>query len=278
MDATGRARRDPHDGPGSSAEPPPAASDGYHVGEVARLARITVRTLHHYDAVGLLVPSGRSGGGYRRYSGADLERLHQILLFRELGFALEAIRRLLEDPAYDRRRALEAQRALLIERRRRTDAILRAVEGALRHLNGEGAMSTEEMFEGFDDFNRQHEAEVEERWGDSDAYEESMRRAKGYTKEDWKRFRAESEEGMQRFVALLEAGASATSVEAMDTAETARQAITRWFYDCSPSMHRSLADMYEADPRFTATYEERAEGLAAFVAAAIRANADRQEG
>jgi DNA-binding transcriptional MerR regulator len=200
-----------------------------------------------------------------------------VLLFRELGFSLEAIQHLLSDANYDRKAALEAQRELLHERLERTETILRAVDAALQELNGETRMSTEEMFEGFEDFNKQYEDEARERWGGSAAYEESMRRTKGYSQADWKRFKEESAQGMQRFAELLASDASPTGSEAMDLAEGARQAITKWFYDCSPSMHRNLADMYEADPRFTATFEKHGAGMTAFVAAAIRANADRQE-
>src|SRR5688572_17678200 len=171
---------------------------GWTVGQVAEMARVTVRTLHHYDEIGLLAPSGRSRAGYRRYSEADLRRLHQILLFRELGFALETIQQMLDDPDFDRRKALESQRELLAERLGQTEAILRGIDRALAELNGEGEMQTDDMFEGFEEANRQYEAEVKERWGNSDAYAESARRAKKYTKEDWKRFKAESEEAGAR--------------------------------------------------------------------------------
>ena len=131
-------------------------------------------------------------------------------------------------------------------------------------------MKSEEMFAGFED-------EARERWGDTDAYQESARRAKRYTKDDWKRFKAESEEAGRRWVALVEVGADPKSAAAMDLAEGARLQIDRWFYPCSPDMHRKLADMYVQDPRFAATYEKMAPGMAAFVVAAIHANADRRE-
>jgi DNA-binding transcriptional MerR regulator len=253
-------------------------SPAWRVGEVARLAHVTVRTLHHYDEIGLLVPSGRSDAGYRRYSEDDLRRLQQILLFRELGFTLEAIQQMMDDPAFDRRKALEEQRAMLVEQQTRMHAILRGVDRALAEIKGERTMGTDELFEGFEEANREYAAEAEQRWGKTDAYKESMRRTKGYTKEDWKRFKAESEAAGKRWIELMVAGAKPTSPEAMELAEGARLQIDKWFYPCSPEMHRKLADMYEADPRFTATYERMAPGMCAFVSAAIRANADRQEG
>ncbi|HEX7049459.1 MAG TPA: MerR family transcriptional regulator [Longimicrobiales bacterium] len=257
----------------------------WKVGEVAELAHVTVRTLHHYDEIGLLVPSERSGAGYRLYSEADLERLYQILLYRELGFPLENIGQVLDAPALDRRSALRAQRELLVEKRRKTDAVIRAVDRVLESIERGTKMSSEEMMDGFDAFAdapeevRAHQAkygaEARERWGDTDAYKESMRRARRYTKADWKTIQEEAESNEARMAGLLAAGAAPDGAEAMSGAEAMRQHISRWFYPCSPEMHTALADMYEADPRFKAHYEERAEGLAAFVAAAIRANAKR---
>jgi DNA-binding transcriptional MerR regulator len=259
-----------------------AATEGregrsWSVGEVAKLAHVTVRTLHHYDEIGLLRPSGRTASGYRRYSEADLQRLQQVLLFRELRFTLEAIHQLLDGATFDRRRALEAQREMLIEQSKRTQAILRGVDRALADLHGDRTMSGEEMFEGFEEFNKQYENEVQERWGDTEAYRESMRRTKRYTKEDWKLFKAESEATGKLWIEAKVAGASPTGARGMDLAEAARLQIDRWFYPCPPAMHRNLADMYEADPRFSATYEKMAPGMTAYVAAAIRANADRLE-
>ena len=138
-------------------------------------------------------------------------------------------------------------------------------------------MAADDMFEGFEEFNRQYEDEVKQRWGKTDAYKESVRRTKGYSKEDWKRFKAESEAAGQRWIALQASGAPATGAAAMDEAEKARLQIDQWFYPCSHAMHSKLAEMYEADPRFTATYEKMAPGMAAFVATAIRANEARQK-
>jgi DNA-binding transcriptional MerR regulator len=103
----------------------------YQVSEVARLANVSVRALHHYDAIGLLTPSGRSQAGYRLYTAEDLLRLQQILVGRELGLPLEQIRRALDDPDFDPVAALESQLRALTERARRTAGMIRAVEAAL---------------------------------------------------------------------------------------------------------------------------------------------------
>ena len=257
----------------------------WKVSEVAELAHVTVRTLHHYDEIGLLVPSRRSDAGYRLYSGADLARLYQILLYRELGFALEAIARVLDAPASERRSALREQREALAEKRRRTDAVLAAVDRALESIERGREMSSDEILEGFDAFahapeevrahQRKHGDEARARWGDTAAYGESMRRARGFTGADWERIRAEAESTEARMVELMRAGADPAGEEAMAGAEAMREHIARWFYPCTYRNHAGLADMYEGDPRFTGHYDERADGLAAFVAAAIRANAMR---
>ncbi len=117
--------------------------------------------------------------------------------------------------------------------------------------------------------------EARERWGHTEAYRESARRAKRYTPDDWTRIKAEGDAVEAGMAELLRAGEPADGAKAMDLAEQARLHIDRWFYPCSPTMHAGLAEMYTADGRFTAHYEEREKGLAAFVATAIKANAAR---
>jgi hypothetical protein len=118
-----------------------------------------------------------------------------------------------------------------------------------------------------------YEAEVRERWGHTDAYKESARRMKGYTREDLAGIKAEMEGIEARMAELMGAGAPADGDAAMAVAEDARLHIDRWYYPCSPRMHARLAEMYTTDPRFRAHYDDRAAGLAAYVAAAIQANA-----
>ena len=240
------------------------------------MAHVTVRTLHHYDEIGLLVPSERRPNGYRLYGQSDLERLHQVLLLRELGFPLEAIRGMLDAPVADRAGALRAQRELLAERLDNTKAVIRAVDRALKSLEEGEPMSSEAMFEGFEGFDQgPYAEEARERWGETDAYKESMRRAKRYSKEDWARIKAEGDEPIAALTALMQAGRRPDEPEAMDAADRARLQIDRWFYPCSRAFHVNLAAMYESDARFGEFYESRATGLRDFVVAAIRANAER---
>ncbi len=258
------------------------------VSELAERAHVTVRTLHHYDEIGLLVPSARSAAGYRLYAEAELERLFRILLYRELGFSLEAIGQLIDAPALETATALRAQRKLLLEQRRKTAAIIHALDRALAAIGKGEKMSEDDILEGFEAFanapadirarEAQYSREVKERWGDTDAYRESMRRARQYSKADWQRMQVEGAANEARMAALLASGAHPEGAEAMAGAEAMRQHIERWFYSCAPELHVCLADMYEADARFTKHFDGRAPGLASFVARAIRANARRATG
>jgi MerR family transcriptional regulator, thiopeptide resistance regulator len=246
-----------------------------NVGEVAALAGVTVRTLHHYDQIGLLSPSGRSAAGYRLYAPADLDRLHQALVYRELGFSLEDVAALLDDA--DPVEHLRRQHRLLLERLGRTQAMVAAVEKEMEARAMGVPLTPEERFEVFGDFDPdQYDEEVQERWGESDAYKESKRRTSSYSKDDWLRIKAEGEDVEARFAAALAAGVPADSQQAMDIAEAHRQQISRNFYDCPPGMHAGLGRMYVEDERFAAHYEQRAPGLAQYVSAAVQANAARQ--
>ena len=137
-------------------------------------------------------------------------------------------------------------------------------------------LDPKEMFEVFGDFDpTEHAAEAEERWGDTEAYRQSRERTRRYGKADWLAVGQEAEAIEQCFAEEQAAGVPSDAPAAMDVAEAHRQHINRWFYDCSPAMHVGLADLYEADPRFAKHYDDRSQGLASYVAAAIRANARR---
>jgi hypothetical protein len=140
-------------------------------------------------------------------------------------------------------------------------------------------LTPEERLEVFGDFDpEEFAAEVEERWGDSDAYRESARRTRGYGKSDWERIKAEGQAAVAKVADAMRAGKPAGSEEAMEGAEMHRLQIDRNFYPCSHRMQVGLAEMYLADPRFTATYEKVAPGLAQYLHDAIVANAARNGG
>ncbi|AEB43102.1 MULTISPECIES: MerR family transcriptional regulator [Micromonospora] len=246
----------------------------YTVGQVARLAGVTVRALHHYDQIGLLSPSGRTGAGYRRYSDADLERLQLVRYYRELGFPLEQIAEILDDPAGDRDAHLRRQHELLTVRIKRLQEMVTAIEFAMEANKLNIPLTPQERFEVFGDFEPEAYAEeAEQRWGGTDAYRESNRRASSYSKDDWLRIKGETEDWGRRIVALMASGAPADGPAAMELAEEHRQHISRWFYECSYEIHTGLADMYLADERFLAHYEAMAPGLGQYLHEAIHANA-----
>jgi len=248
----------------------------YSIGEVAALAHVSVRTLHHYDDVGLLRPSGRTDAGHRRYGEADLQRLRDIVFYRELDFALDEIATMLDDPGAGTDTHLRNQHRLLRERIDRSHALLRAIE---RHMEARKmgiALTPGEQFEvfGTDKVGGEWADEARVRWGDTDAYKESQRRTTSYTKEDWARLKEEADAGLREFRDALRAGLPADGPAARELAEHHRQFLTRWFYDCGYDMHRGLAETYVADERFRKTFDDLAPGLAQFVHDAIIANAD----
>ena len=241
------------------------------VKQVSELAGISVRTLHYYDEIGLLVPSARSGGNYRLYSDRDLLRLQQVLIGRELGLPLDDIRRSLDDRAFDLHSALVEQRRLLQQRADRTAEMIRSIDAALAVRKGD--INMKDIFNGFDP--AVHETEAEARWGQTAAFTESSQRIRRYTAEDWKRHRAEQERIYADATSAMRAGISPSDDRAVDIAERHRLLIDRWFYPCSRVMHRGLSEMYLQDERFKMSIDAHGEGLTTFLCAAIAANADR---
>ncbi|MER7751010.1 MerR family transcriptional regulator [Kitasatospora sp. NPDC097643] len=255
-----------------------SGSDGYTVGAVAKIAKVTVRTLHHYDEIGLLSPEGRTPAGYRRYGDADLDRLQQILFYRELGFPLEEVAAILDDDSVSPSEHLRRQHELLTDRISRLQELAAAVEHAMEAKKMGIQLTPEEKFEVFGEhYQEEWESEAEQRWGDTEAWAQSQRRTGEYGKEDWLRIKAEADALNDRLVAAFTAGRPADGVAAMDLAEEHRRHICDHFYDCTYAIHRGIAGMYVADPRFTATYEQLAPGLAQWLHDAMTANADRHE-
>lgn len=241
----------------------------FTVGELAKLTGITVRTLHHYDEIGLVQPSDRSRSGYRLYGDGDVLRLQQVLLYRELGLPLDEIAAVLDDPSYSRSKSLREHREVLVAKRARLDAMLAALDTALRLEEGK-PMQPEDvktMFDGFDP--DEYADEAKQRWGETDSYKESMRRTKTYGKAEWEVIRAEATSIYERFAELMREAAAPSDARVRGVVEAHRAHIDRWFYPCSRDMHRGLGEMYVADPRFTANIDKLGPGLARFVRDAI---------
>ncbi|XKK39429.1 MerR family transcriptional regulator [Nocardiopsis sp. ARC36] len=253
---------------------------GHTVGEAARISGQTVRTLHHYDTIGLLVPAERTASGYRSYSDRDLERLRQILTYRELGFGLERIAELLDDPAADTRAHLVRQHALVTERIDRLRTMARALERLMEADTMQLDLTPGERLELFGDFDVDARAEeARERWGarNPEAFDRSLRDVGRYTKADWLQSQAEAAEIYRALARAMDDGVPAGSEAAADLAELHRDHITRWFYDCTVEIHRGLGQLYADDERFTATVDAHGQGLSVYLRDAFAANAARRE-
>lgn len=244
----------------------------YTVGELAQRTGVTVRTLHHYEQIGLVTPSARSAAGYRLYEDRDVQRLQQVLTLRELGFALHEIAVLIQDPEFDRAAALREQRRLMLERREQLDATIAAIDAALRDLAEGRTMRPEQfkdIFAGFDA--ARHEDEARERWGDTEAFAESTRRTRAYDAATWEQIKREDDENHRALAELMRAGKAPDDPAVQAPVEVHRQHITRWFYPCTREIHRGLGELYVADERFTANIDRFAAGLSRFLRDAFAA-------
>lgn len=246
----------------------------YTVKAVAELAGISVRALHHYDEIGLLRPAEVSPAGYRLYADSDLERLQQILFFRELDFSLQEIKRILESPGFDRRQALLTHRQLLIEKQSRLQALVESIDQSMQAMEGGMTMNKEEMFEPFDRAKaEQYREEARAKYG-KEIVDESYRRVSKYSKGDWDAVQSEINEINQCVAAHLEGDPADPEVQA---------AVERWFrlinerfYSCSLEIFRGLGDLYVGDERFTAFYDKVKPGLAPFLRKAMHIFCDIQ--
>lgn len=243
----------------------------FTVGDLAKLTGVTVRALHHYDEIGLVRPSQRSAAGYRLYSDDDVQRLHQVLLLRELGMPLDQIAAAI-DRASSREDLLREHRTALLARRDRLDAMVAAIDAALATSQKGTAMQPEDvknLFQGFDP--SQYEDEAKARWGQTEAYQESARRTKGYGPAEWAQIQTESATIYAELATLMKAGVPAGDARAQELVERHRLHIDRWFYPCSVEMHAALGAMYVADARFAANLDKVAPGFSRYLSEAIAA-------
>ncbi|ACC38480.1 transcriptional regulator [Mycobacterium marinum M] len=252
--------------------------DGLTVGQVAERFGITVRTLHHYDEIGLLIPSRRAASGYRVYTSADLTRLSQVIVYRRLELPLDEIARLLDEG--NAVSHLVRQRERVMARLDEMKDLVEAIDQALEKAMTNTPMTDDDMRELFGDGFDDYRAETEQKWGETTEWKESQRRTRSYGKDEWVRIKAEGQAVEKTLSDAFRAGLPADSEEAMNAAEQHRRHVNRWFYDCPPAFHRSLGDMYVSDPRYIATYDESfgLPGLAAYCREAIHANANRTGG
>jgi DNA-binding transcriptional MerR regulator len=240
--------------------------DANTVGAVADLTGVSVRTLHHYDHIGLVVPSIRTPAGYRCYTDADIERLHLVLVYRSVGMPLDEIRALLDDPDADVLEHLRRQHALLSEQAERLQQTIKAVEELMNAHHKGIQLTAEEQVEifGTTAFGEEYAAEAEERWGETDAWKQSQQRVSQFSKQDWIAIKAEGDALLEALAQAKRRGVEPGSPEADELAGRHRVSIAR-FYDCGDEMHRNLVEMYLADERFTRYYDDVEPGLTQYV-------------
>lgn len=227
------------------------------VHEVSTLTGLSVRALHHYDAIGLLPPSRVTGAGYRLYDGAALKRLGEIMLFRELGFPLKEIKRILDDPDHDREAALKDQLALLNLRRERLEKMIGLLSEGIE--KGDFTMD----FSAFDDSKeRAYAEEAKRRWGGTAAFKEYEEKKPGKGAAD----------GLMEIFAEFGKlkGLPVDDAMVREAAASLQRYISEHFYECTDDIFMGLGQMYSADPRFRENIDKAGgEGTAEFVSRAI---------
>lgn len=246
----------------------------YTVKQLSKLAGVSVRTLHYYDETGLLEPSFVGENGYRYYEEKELMKLQQILFFRELEFSLEKIKEIMSSSNFDHQRALIDQKKLLELKKKKIERLLKTISKTIDSLQGGETMKTDDTFSAFNDPTYQkHKDEVEQRWGNTQAYKQSMERVGKMSKEDMERIKAAAEDISQTIAGLMKQGLSHSSQEVQEQIGRFYQHLHH-FYDPSYEMFKGLGQMYVDDFRFTENYEKLAKGLAVFMRDAMAFYAD----
>lgn len=236
----------------------------YTVSRLARLAGISIRTLHHYDKIGLLKPAKRAESRYRYYGKEELYRLQQILFFKELNFSLSKIQQILDDPDFDQIEALEYQRKLIEKQSDRLGKLLTTIDKTIKELKENKTMlSDEELYEGFS--KEQIEAwnkEVDEKY-DPEVVAESRANVSKMTKSEIDAIKQEQENQAKELAELMDQY-SIDSEEVQGVIKCHHQTNEK-FYKTSAEMYKGLGDMYVSDPRFAEFYDKHKPGLAKFL-------------
>ena len=235
------------------------------ISEVAKLSGVTVRTLHYYDEIGLLKPSKTTEAGYRMYSIEDLEKLQQILFFRELDFPLNEIKEIMINPKYDKIEALNKHKKLLIEKRKRIDGLVTLID---KTIKGDNNMSFKEFDNSkIEENKRKYAEEVKKRWGNTDAYKEYEKKTGSYDKNSWNTINEEMAEILKEFADNRDKDVNSDIVQSL--VEKWRGYITLNFYNCTKEILSCLGLMYTGDERFKENIDKYGEGTSEFMAKAI---------
>jgi len=245
----------------------------YTVHKLGRLAGVSARTLRYYDEIGILKPARINSSGYRIYGRAEVDRLQQILFYRELGVGLERIKQIVTDPAFDAAAALREHRQHLLDRRRQLDLMIASVEKTIAASEGRITMSDQEKFEGFkqkliDDNESKYGKEIRRKYGE-EAVNRSNEKVKNMTKEEYEALTRLSENVLKTLGEAMDEGDPA-SATAQRAADLHRQWLSFYWTEYSKEAHANLAQMYVDDERFKAYYDAVRPGAAEFLRDAIR--------
>ena len=230
--------------------------------EFAKLTGVSVRTLRYYDEIGLLKPAFVDKfTGYRFYDESSLVRMQEILFYRELDFSLKSIAEILSSPNYDKEKALEEQKKLLILKKERLEKLISAIDGAVR---GENVMTAFDNSE-FENYKQ----EAKEKWGETTAYKEHAQKTKDYSKDKWNNLAVEMNGIFAEFALCMNNGEKPGSDETQSLVKALQSHITENYYHCTNDILAGLGQMYVADERFRNNIDKHALGTAEFVSRAI---------
>lgn len=237
------------------------------VKQLSKLAGVTPRTLHHYDAIGLLKPSRVGANGYRYYGEESLLRLQQILFYRELDIPLDDIKKIMGRRDFDVLGALQSHKDALKRQVARLNRLIDTVDNTINHLKGKQIMSDKAYFEGFSEEEQEKYAlEAEELYG-AESVRASMKTWKGYSEDEKKRIMEEGSKNYTDMIAAMPRGAESSEAQAI---------VERWRkhmdYFWTPNLDQllALADGYVDDPRFRATFDKMHPQLAEFMREAVK--------
>ncbi len=247
----------------------------YTVKLLADLAGITPRTLRWYDKMGLLKPARVTEAGYRIYGPREVDRLQDILFYRELGLELSAIRRILDDPSFNRQSALQSHLAELESRKNHLEDLILTVRKTIDDIEGGTKMSDREKFETFKRRvvaanEEQYGREIRKKYGD-EAVDRSNANILALTEAEYQQWKDLGEEIITTLTHAVENGENPTGAEGQRIAALHRRWLSYSWEAYTPQAHAGLGQLYTADERFTAYYDKAIPGCAAFLRDAISA-------
>ena len=237
-----------------------------HIKEFAKLCGVSVRTLHYYDEIGLLKPAFvDEQNGYRFYDEKSLERIQEILFYRELDFPLKSISEILSSPDYDKQKALKEQRKLLILKKEHLERIIDALDSAEKGKITMNAFDNNE----YEIARKQYETEAKERWGKTDAYKEHEQKTASYSNDKWQQVNDGLNAVLAKFAVCLQGGQAPDSNKAQALVKELQSYITENYYTCENDILKGLGQMYVADERFKKNIDKHETGTAQFISKAI---------